>query len=139
MEQLSNSHGKRFDCKSPNRCLCHGKNLFAQKKGHDPLNIVVVSIKPSTAKNYECQRDEMKASGYQDGKILYNREASRMLKEKGMIQRDAWEDFDSSPWYFNRGRQYLSYRGSYGSCSPNVYEVFNRRHCIGLTSPMSRY
>ena len=73
-----------------------GEDLLCPKMGIDPMNVVVVSIMPCTAKKYECQRDEMKASGYQDVDYsLTTREAARMLKEKGIdLKEMPEEDFD---------------------------------------------
>ncbi len=84
-------------CKSPQQMFgAMAKTYYAQKMGIDPLNMVVVSIMPCTAKKYECQRDEMKASGYQDVDYsLTTREAARMLKEKGIdLKEMPEEDFD---------------------------------------------
>jgi len=84
-------------CKSPQQMFgALAKTYYAQKMGIDPMNVVVVSIMPCTAKKYECQRDEMKASGYQDVDYsLTTREAARMLKEKGIdLKEMPEEDFD---------------------------------------------
>jgi len=58
------------------------KTYYAQKMGIDPKDIVVVSIMPCTAKKFEAQRPEMKASGYRDVDIvLTSRELGRMFKQ----------------------------------------------------------
>ncbi|MEN3183651.1 MAG: NADH-dependent [FeFe] hydrogenase, group A6 [Atribacterota bacterium] len=84
-------------CKSPQQMFgAVAKTYYAQKLGIDPKDMVVVSIMPCTAKKFECQRDEMRASGFQDVDFsLTTREAARMLKEKGIDLREMpEEDFD---------------------------------------------
>ncbi len=84
-------------CKSPQQMLgAVVKTYFAQKIGVEAKDIVMASIMPCTAKKYECQRDEMRASGYQDvDYTLTTREAARMLREKGInLAEMPEEDFD---------------------------------------------
>ncbi len=84
-------------CKSPQQMFgAVAKTYYAQKLGVDPKDMVVVSIMPCTAKKFECQRDEMNSSGYQDVDYsLTTREAARMLKEKGIdLKEMPEEDFD---------------------------------------------
>jgi len=79
-------------CKSPQQMMgALIKSYYAEQAGIDPKDIVSVSIMPCTAKKYECQRDEMNDSGYQDVDIvLTTRELSRMIKQAGI-------DFASLP------------------------------------------
>ncbi len=84
-------------CKSPQQMMgALVKTYFAQKIGVEAKDIVMASIMPCTAKKYECQRDEMKASGYQDvDYTLTTREAARMLREKGInLAEMPEEEFD---------------------------------------------
>uniref|UniRef100_A0A7V4TGQ3 2Fe-2S iron-sulfur cluster binding domain-containing protein n=1 Tax=Candidatus Caldatribacterium saccharofermentans TaxID=1454753 RepID=A0A7V4TGQ3_9BACT len=84
-------------CKSPQQMFgAVAKTYYAQKLGVDPKDMVVVSIMPCTAKKFECQRDEMCASGFRDVDFsLTTREAARMLKEKGIdLKEMPEEDFD---------------------------------------------
>jgi NADH-quinone oxidoreductase subunit G/NADP-reducing hydrogenase subunit HndD len=84
-------------CKSPQQMFgAVAKTYYAQKLGIDPKDMVVVSIMPCTAKKFECQRDEMCASGFRDVDFsLTTREAARMLKEKGIdLKEMPEEDFD---------------------------------------------
>jgi len=84
-------------CKSPQQMFgALAKTYYAAKIGVDPKDVVVVSIMPCTAKKFECQRDEMCASGYQDVDFsLTTREAARMLKEKGIrLEEMPEEEFD---------------------------------------------
>ncbi|HEX2964746.1 MAG TPA: NADH-dependent [FeFe] hydrogenase, group A6 [Syntrophorhabdaceae bacterium] len=61
------------------------KTYYADLKGIPAENIVSVSIMPCTAKKFECQRPEMKASGYQDvDYVLTTREIGRMMREAGL-------------------------------------------------------
>ncbi|SMB98915.1 NAD(P)-dependent iron-only hydrogenase catalytic subunit [Thermanaeromonas toyohensis ToBE] len=79
-------------CKSPQQMFgAVAKTYYAQKVGIDPAKMVVVSIMPCTAKKFECQRPEMRASGYQDvDYVLTTRELARMIREAGI-------DFESLP------------------------------------------
>ncbi|MCK4544116.1 [FeFe] hydrogenase, group A [candidate division WOR-3 bacterium] len=61
------------------------KTYYADKEGIDPAKIISVSIMPCTAKKYEAQRPEMRASGYQDVDfVLTTREFARMIKLAGI-------------------------------------------------------
>ncbi len=73
------------------------KTFYAQKMQVDPARIVSVSVMPCTAKKYEANRPEMRASGYQDvDYVLTTREMAMMVKQAGidfMALPD--DDFDS--------------------------------------------
>lgn len=61
------------------------KTYAAQKLGVNPADMVVVSVMPCTAKKSECQRDEMRASGYQDvDYVITTRELAGLIKEAGI-------------------------------------------------------
>lgn len=61
------------------------KTYYAEKKGIDPSNMVVVALMPCTAKKYECNRPEMNSSGFKDVDYgLTTRELARMIKESGI-------------------------------------------------------
>jgi NADP-reducing hydrogenase subunit HndD len=68
-------------CKSPQQMFgAVAKTYYAEKMGVDPADMVVVSVMPCTAKKFECQRDEMFDSGYQDvDYVLTTRELGRMI------------------------------------------------------------
>jgi NADP-reducing hydrogenase subunit HndD len=67
------------------------KTYYAKKMGIDPQNIVSVSVMPCTAKKYEANRPEMRASGYQDvDYVVTTRELALMIKQSGI-------DFPSLP------------------------------------------
>lgn len=73
-------------CKSPQQM---GGVLFktygAELDGVDPANIFSVAIMPCTCKKYECERDEMDASGYRDvDLVLTTRELAQLLKHRGI-------------------------------------------------------
>ena len=69
------------------------KTYYAQKKDIPPEKIVSVSIMPCTAKKFECQRPEMKASGFRDvDYVLTTRELGRMMREAGIDIRDMPEE-----------------------------------------------
>ncbi|MEN6448722.1 MAG: NADH-dependent [FeFe] hydrogenase, group A6 [Syntrophaceae bacterium] len=73
-------------CKSPQQMLgALAKTYYPQVAGIDPKDIVVVSIMPCTAKKFECQRDELCDSGFQDvDYVLTTRELGRMIKQAGI-------------------------------------------------------
>ena len=79
-------------CKSPQQMFgVLSKTYYAQKKGLKPENIVTVSIMPCTAKKYEADRPEMRASGYKDvDYVLTTRELAIMITQAGI-------DFNSLP------------------------------------------
>jgi len=73
-------------CKSPQQMFgALAKTYYAQKIGKTPEEMIVVSVMPCTAKKFECQRPEMRASGAQDvDYVLTTRELGRMLHEAGI-------------------------------------------------------
>ncbi|MBE0647797.1 MAG: iron hydrogenase small subunit [Bacteroidales bacterium] len=79
-------------CKSPQQMFgALVKTYYAQKKKLDPKNIVSVSIMPCTAKKFEANRPEMRASGYKDvDYVLTTRELAIMITQAGL-------EFDKLP------------------------------------------
>lgn len=73
-------------CKSPHEMEgAMVKSFFAKKMGIDPLNMVVVSIMPCTAKKFEGARDELSHEGMLDVDwVLTTRELAAMIKEAGI-------------------------------------------------------
>ncbi|KXO17124.1 putative ferredoxin hydrogenase [Clostridiales bacterium KA00134] len=73
-------------CKSPQIMMgAMVKSYYAQKKGIDPKDIVMVSIMPCTAKKAEAYRTELKNDNLQDVDIvLSTRELGRMIKLYGI-------------------------------------------------------
>lgn len=73
-------------CKSPQQMFgALVKTYYAEKAKVNPKDIVVVSLMPCTAKKFECQRPEMKSSGFQDvDYALTTRELADMIKECGI-------------------------------------------------------
>ena len=85
-------------CKSPQQMFgALAKTYYAERAGIDPAKMFVVSIMPCTAKKFEVQRPEMRASGRQDVDVaLTTRELGRMLREAGIDLDDSpEEDFDA--------------------------------------------
>jgi NADP-reducing hydrogenase subunit HndD len=61
------------------------KTYYAQKVGRQPGEVFVVSVMPCTAKKFEAQRPEMRASGVQDvDAVLTTRELGRMIRQTGI-------------------------------------------------------
>lgn len=77
-------------CKSPQQMFgALAKTFYAQKRKLDPSKIVSVSIMPCTAKKYEADRPEMRASGYKDiDYVLTTRELAVMIKQAGLDFRN---------------------------------------------------
>ncbi len=73
-------------CKSPQQMFGPlAKTYYAQKKGMKAENIVSISVMPCTAKKFEAQRPEMRASGYQDvDYVITTRELAMMVKQAGI-------------------------------------------------------
>jgi NADP-reducing hydrogenase subunit HndD len=61
------------------------KTFYAKETGIDPADIVTVALMPCSAKKFECNRPEMRASGYKDVDYgLTTREMAQMIKEAGI-------------------------------------------------------
>lgn len=61
------------------------KSYYAEKKGIDPKDIVVVSVMPCTAKKFEAARPEMEVNGIRDVDIVITtRELSQMIYDMGL-------------------------------------------------------
>ncbi len=73
-------------CKSPQQMFGPlAKTYYAQKKGMKAENIISVSVMPCTAKKFEAERPEMRASGYQDvDYVITTRELAMMVKQAGI-------------------------------------------------------
>jgi len=92
-------------CKSPQQMFgALAKTYYAQKAGIDPKDIFCVSIMPCTAKKYECQRPEMRSSGYQDvDVVLTTRELGRMFKQAGLDMTNLPEEEYDPPLGISTG------------------------------------
>jgi NADP-reducing hydrogenase subunit HndD len=85
-------------CKSPQQMFgVLAKTFYAQKRKLDPSKVVSVSIMPCTAKKFEADRPEMRASGYKDVDfVLTTRELAVMIKQAGIDFRNLKEShYDS--------------------------------------------
>lgn len=73
------------------------KSYFAEKKGIDRNDLVVVSIMPCLAKKYECQRDEFAVNGNQDVDFsISTRELAAFIKQANIdLKTLADDDFDA--------------------------------------------
>jgi iron-only hydrogenase group A len=80
-------------CKSPQQMFgALAKTYYAKKRNIDPSKIVSVSIMPCTAKKFEADRPEMRASGYKDvDYVLTTRELAVMIKQAGLDFRNLEE------------------------------------------------
>ena len=79
-------------CKSPQQMFgTLAKTYYAKKKKIKPEDIITVSIMPCTAKKFEADRPEMRASGFKDvDYVLTTRELAIMIIQAGI-------DFKSLP------------------------------------------
>jgi NADP-reducing hydrogenase subunit HndD len=91
-QTFQDSLGHLSTCKSPQQMFgVLAKTYYAQKMGLKPENIVTVSIMPCTAKKFEADRPEMRASGFKDVDfVLTTRELAIMITQAGI-------DFNSLP------------------------------------------
>ncbi len=73
-------------CKSPHQMQgAITKTYYAQNKGIDPKDIVVVSVMPCVSKKTEAARDEMVNDGLRNvDYVLTTRELARMIKQAGI-------------------------------------------------------
>lgn len=73
-------------CKSPQQMFgTLAKTYYADKINIKAQDMVVVSIMPCVAKKFECERSEMRDSGYQDvDYVLTTRELAMMIKQAGI-------------------------------------------------------
>jgi len=72
------------------------KTYYAGKLGLDPAKIVSVALMPCSAKKFECNRPEMRDSGYKDVDFgLTTRELGKMFRESGIhVPSMPKSDFD---------------------------------------------
>lgn len=79
-------------CKSPQQMFgAIMKTYYGIVNGIAREKIYTVSVMPCTAKKFECERPEMKSSGYKDvDAVLTTRELAAMIREAGL-------DWDSLP------------------------------------------
>jgi len=73
-------------CKSPQQMFgALAKTYFAKKRKLDPSKVVSVSVMPCTAKKFEADRPEMRASGFKDiDYVITTRELAVMIKQAGI-------------------------------------------------------
>ena len=85
-------------CKSPQQM---GGVVFktygAQMNNVDPKDVFSVAVMPCTCKKFECDREEMKSSGYKDvDVVITTRELAYLIKDMGIDFNSLNnEDFDS--------------------------------------------
>jgi NADH-quinone oxidoreductase subunit G/[NiFe] hydrogenase diaphorase moiety small subunit len=73
-------------CKSPQQMFgAVIKTYYAKLNNINPENIVTVALMPCSAKKFECNRHEMRDSGFKDVDYgLTTREMAQMIKEAGL-------------------------------------------------------
>ncbi|MFZ2957229.1 MAG: NADH-dependent [FeFe] hydrogenase, group A6 [Candidatus Ozemobacteraceae bacterium] len=78
--------GHLSSCKSPQQMFgALLKTWYAEKAGIDPKDIVTVALMPCSAKKFECNRPEMRDSGFKDVDFgLTAREMAAMIQEAGL-------------------------------------------------------
>ncbi|MCC8022603.1 MAG: [FeFe] hydrogenase, group A, partial [Clostridiales bacterium] len=92
-------------CKSPQQMTgAILKTYYAEKKGLDPKDIVVVSVMPCTAKKFEIKRDHQSASGLPDTDIsITTRELARMIERAGLQFNDLPDEKFDDPFGVSTG------------------------------------
>jgi ferredoxin hydrogenase len=73
-------------CKSPQQMAgTIFKTYGAQVDNVDPSKILSVAVMPCTCKQFECDREEMKDSGYKDvDMVITTRELAQLIKEENI-------------------------------------------------------
>ena len=81
-----NKLGHVSTCKSPQQMFgTIVKTWYAKRNNVSPKDIISVSLMPCSAKKFECERPEMKDSGFKDvDYALTTRELASMIKECGI-------------------------------------------------------
>ncbi len=75
------------------------KTFYAEKSGINPEDIVSVAVMPCSAKKFECNRSEMKDSGYKDVDYgLTTRELAKMIREAGIYLPEMPKTHFDSPF-----------------------------------------
>ncbi len=117
-------------CKSPQQMFgALAKTYYAEKAGISPDKIFVVSIMPCTAKKYECTREEMRSSGYQDvDVVLTTRELARMIKQAGISFDSLEEEEYDDPFGITTGAGAIfgATGGVMEAALRTVYEVLTK-------------
>ena len=118
-------------CKSPQQMFgAVAKTFYAQKKGIDPKDMVVVSVMPCTAKKFEASRPEMNSSGVRDvDYVLTTRELGQMILASG-INFDTLEDGEAdSPLGLSSGAAdiFANTGGVMEAATRTVYEIVTGR------------
>ncbi|KUK72818.1 MAG: NAD(P)-dependent iron-only hydrogenase catalytic subunit, partial [Clostridiales bacterium 38_11] len=92
-------------CKSPQIMFgTIAKTYYAEKKGLNPHDIVVVSIMPCTAKKFEAKRPEFESDGVRDvDNVLTTQELGRMIEETGLHFRELGPESFHLPFGFKTG------------------------------------
>ncbi len=123
-------------CKSPQQMLgAIAKTYYAEHSGMDPARIVSVSVMPCTAKKFECERPEMRDSGYQDvDYVLTTRELARMIKEAGIDFANLPEESFDSPLGAGTGAAVIfgATGGVMEAALRTAYEVITKKELQAL-------
>ncbi|MDQ1277574.1 MAG: NADH-quinone oxidoreductase subunit [Thermodesulfobacteriota bacterium] len=123
-------------CKSPQQMLgAIAKTYYAKRSGIDPASIVSVSIMPCTAKKYECDRPEMKDSGFKDvDYVLTTREFARMIREAGINFADLPDEPFDSPLGAGTGAAVIfgATGGVMEAALRTAYEVLTKKELAKL-------
>ena len=123
-------------CKSPQQMLgAIAKTYYAERSGIAPGQIVSVSAMPCTAKKFECERPEMRDSGYQDvDYVLTTRELARMIKEAGIDFANLPEESFDSPLGAGTGAAVIfgATGGVMEAALRTAYEVITKKELSNL-------
>lgn len=121
--------GHLSSCKSPQQMAgALFKTYGAQVDGVDPARQFSVAVMPCTAKKFECEREEMAASGYRDVDcVITTRELAQLIRHAGI-------DFASLPEEgFDQPLGCYSGAGNIFGTTGGVMEAALRSACEVLT------
>lgn len=129
-------------CKSPQQMFgVLAKTYYAKKAGIDPKDIYVVSVMPCTAKKFECQRDEMDSSGFQDvDVVLTTRELGRMLRQAGLDLKALPDEKYDDPFGITTGAGVIfgATGGVMEAALRTAYEVMTGKELANINLTMVR-
>ncbi|MBN1351420.1 iron hydrogenase small subunit [candidate division KSB1 bacterium] len=118
-------------CKSPQQMFgALVKTYYAEKNNIDPADIFCVSLMPCTAKKFESERPEMRASGYQDvDAVLTTREVASMIKELGVDFPNLPEQEHDDPMGISTGAGVIfgATGGVMEAALRTVYEIVTKK------------
>ncbi len=111
------------------------KTYWAEKKGVDPKNIVLVSVMPCTAKKYEVVRPELSLNGRPlVDHVITTRELAYLIKKKRIDFKNLKPS--SGDDLFNHGSGAAAIYGASGGVMESALRSAADLACVGQKSPL---